>query len=86
MADELPSPMGRNFIDMFQKQFFAVHVLLYPPKDIFSTLSILQELKPSQIYISLSFLYEFASIEAYISLHFDIFTYFCLGMLGIDSG
>ena len=37
MADDVPSPMVRHFIDMVQKSFFTVCILLYLPKNIFST-------------------------------------------------
>ena len=42
--------------------------------------------EPSDIHIYPLFLYKRETLQAYISLHIEIFTYFCLGMLGIDSG
>ena len=79
MADEVPSPMGRHFIDMVQKSFFAVCILLYLPKNIFQHHEFCGNCKPYQMYLPLSLLYTFTCIHAYICLHFDIFTYFLSG-------
>ena len=79
MQDEVPSPMGRNFIDMDQKSFFAVHILLYPPKTFFQHHEFCKNCKPYDIYISLSLLYTFSCIDTYMCLHFDIFRYLLSG-------
>ena len=45
MADDVPCPIGRYFIDRVQKSFFTVCILLYFPKNIFSTSWIWWELQ-----------------------------------------
>ena len=71
---------------MVQKSFFVVCILLYLPQNIFSTSWISGNCKPYNMYIPLWLHYKFSCIHSYICLYFDFFTYFCLGMLGIDCG
>ena len=87
MADELPSPMGRYFIDMVQKSFFAVCILLYPPKTFFFNIinfvgiaSHITFTFPSHYSINV---HVYMPISVYILIFLHIFY---LGMFGIDSG
>ena len=77
MPDELPSPMGRNFIDMVQKSLFAVYILLYPPKTFFQHHEFSRICKPYDIYISLS-LYRCLYLHIYILIFYIFFVWECL--------
>ena len=83
-ADEIPSPMGRHFIDMVQKSFFAVCVLLYLPKTFFQHMNFVGIAS----HITCTFLSDYSiNLHVYmlISVYILIFLHiFCLGMLGID--
>ena len=77
MPDELPSTLGRYFIDIVQKSFFAVCILLYAPQKIFvNIMNFVGIGEPYEISISLSLPYTFLCIHADICLHVHIFTYF----------
>ena len=78
MAYEVPSPMGRHFIDMVQKSFFAVCILLYLPKTFFNIMNFVGIAS----HIKCTFLSDYPihfHVYMLVCLHFDIFTYFLSG-------
>ena len=76
-----PLPHGEEFHWNSPKIILTVHILLYSSKCFFNIIHFVGIVS----HITFTFP-SHISINAYIYLHFDIFTYFCLGMLGIDSG
>ena len=79
MADDVPSPIGRYFIDMVQKLFLQYVYFCISPKTFFQHHEFGGSCKPYNMYIPLWLLYKFSYIHAYICLHFDIFTHFLTG-------
>ena len=53
MADEVPSPMGRHFIDMVQKSFLQYIYFYISPKTFFQHHEFCGNCKPYQMYIPL---------------------------------
>ena len=79
-----PFPHGRHFIDMVQKSFFAVCILLYLSKHLFNIMNFVGIAS----HITCTFLSDYSinfHVYMLISVYILIFSHiFCLGMLGID--
>ena len=78
-----PLPQGKEF-HWNAPNYFFVLIILCPSQNIFQNSQFFSNSEPSEIYISLWCLYKLEIIEVYISVHIDLFTYFCVGMFGID--
>ena len=80
-------PLLGGIFWMWSKNYFWSYVYFcISPKSFFQHHEFGGNCKWYNMYISLWLLYKFSCIHAYMCLHFDLFTYFCLGMLGIDCG
>ena len=86
MADELPSPMGRYFIDMVQKSFLQYVYLCIPPKHIFNIINFAGIVG----HITFTFPSHYSinfNVKMPMSVYILIFLHiFYVGMLGINSG
>ena len=87
MADEVPSPMGRHFIDMVQKIIFcSMYTSVSPQKHFFNIMNFVGIAS----HIKCTFLSDYPihfHVCMLISVYILIFLHiFCLGMLGIDHG
>ena len=77
-------PLLGGILWMWSKYYFLPYVYFcISPKTFFQHHEFGGNCKPYNMFIPLWLLYKFSCIHAYMCLHFDIFTYFCLGMLGI---
>ena len=88
MACQMSSllPWGGISLIRFKNHFLQYVYVCIPPKHFFQHHEFCRNWEPYDISIYLSLLNTFLCIHAYICLHFHMFTYFCLRMLGIDSG
>ena len=80
------SPLGGISLIWSKNHFLQYVYFCISPKHFFNIMNLGGNCKPYNMYITLWLLYTFSCMHAYICLHFDIFTYFCMGMLGIDCG
>ena len=83
ITDELPSPRGRNFIDMLQNSFVQYVYFCIPLKHFFNIVNF----AGIESHLKFTFTSHFSThLQVWMPISVYIFTYFCLGMLGIDSG
>ena len=87
MVNEFCSSMVRNVIDMVQKYFFSVQILLYSSRNIFSTSCISYAwLAISHVPVVLNSLLIFMNRCQCACTFWNFYILFCVGMCGGNSG